>query len=212
VRYEETLTGFKWIANRAIELEREGVEFVFGYEEALGYCVGNVVHDKDGISAALLVAELASVLRERGSTVRGELDVIFRRWGAYASLQLGVTRKGAAGLTAIGQMMDRLRKSPPRRIGDEDVVRVADYEARLLTDMSSGETAPLVLPPSNVLAFHLASTGRVIARPSGTEPKVKFYFDVREEVRPGEAVATASARAQLSIRRLADAFLALAGA
>jgi phosphomannomutase len=210
VRYEETLTGFKWIANRAIALEREGCEFVFGYEEALGYCVGNVVYDKDGISAALLAAELASVLRERGSTMRGELDEIFRRWGAYASMQVGVTRKGATGLAAIGKLMDRLRESPPRRVGDEEVVSVADFEARLLTDLRSGTAAPLVLPSSNVLAFHLASGGRVIARPSGTEPKAKFYFDVREEVGSGEPVASASARAHASIRRLADAFLALA--
>jgi phosphomannomutase len=211
VRYEETLTGFKWIANRAIELEREGYEFVFGYEEALGYCVGNVVYDKDGISAALLAAELASVLRERRSTLRDQLDVIFRRWGAFASMQLGVTRKGASGLAAIGKLMDRLRESPPRRIGEEEVIAVADYQARLLTDLRSGNATALLLPSSNVLAFHLASGGRIIARPSGTEPKAKFYFDAREEVRPGEPVASASARAHASIRRLADAFLALAG-
>ncbi|HXN34019.1 MAG TPA: phospho-sugar mutase [Polyangiaceae bacterium] len=210
VHYEETLTGFKWIANRAIELGREGYEFVFGYEEALGYAVGDVVYDKDGISAAVLVAELASVLRERGGTLGGQLDVIARRWGAYASTQFALTRTGASGLAATRAMMDRLRSNPPRSIGYDEVVGLADYEARVRTDLRTGAASPIALPQSNVLAFDLASGGRVIARPSGTEPKAKFYFDVREEVEVGESVATAVARAQLAIARLREAFVALA--
>ena len=210
VHYEETLTGFKWIANRAIELGREGYEFVFGYEEALGYAVGDVVYDKDGISAAVLVAELASVLRERGATLNHELDRIACRWGAYASTQFALTRKGASGVEATRRMMDRLRAAPPRAIGDDEVVALADYEARTRIDVRADTTTPLVLPRSNVLAFELASGGRVIVRPSGTEPKAKFYFDFREEVRPGEAVATAMARAHASMTRLREAFVALA--
>jgi phosphomannomutase len=209
VHYEETLTGFKWIANRAIELGREGYEFVFGYEEAIGYAVGDVVYDKDGISAAVLVAELASVLRERGGTLSRELEVIARRWGAYASTQFAVTRKGESGIAATRTMMARLRASPPRSIGDDQVVAVADYEAGTRTDLCGGAPSLLVLPPSNVLAYELASGGRVVVRPSGTEPKVKFYFDVREEVRAGEAVPTAMARAHVSMIRLRRAFVAL---
>jgi phosphomannomutase len=210
VHYEETLTGFKWIANRAIELERLGYEFVFGYEEALGYAIGDVVFDKDGISAALLVAEFASVLRERGRSPQDELSTIARRWGAYTSAQLSLIREGASGVLATTAMMDRLRASPPRRIGEDEVVGLADYEARVHTHMRSGKVTPLVLPSSNVLAFELASGGRVIARPSGTEPKAKFYFDVCEEVRAGEPVQMAMARAHLSVRRLRDAFVAIA--
>jgi phosphomannomutase len=210
VRYEETLTGFKWIAKRAIELKAEGYEFVFGYEEALGYCVGDVVYDKDGISAALLAAELAAVLRSRGRTLKDELDRIACRWGAHASTQRGITRKGAEGAAAISRLMQRLRTSPPLRVADDPVVGVADYEARVRTDMATGATVPLVLPMSNVLAFDLASGGRIIVRPSGTEPKVKFYFDVCEEVRPGEPPTSANARAEASMRSLAGAFLALA--
>ena len=129
VHYEETLTGFKWIANRAIALGREGYEFVFGYEEALGYCVGDVVHDKDGISAAVLVAELAAVLRARGKTLMSELDAIARRWGVFTSTQVNVTRSGAAGVAAIRAMMDALRGSPPTNLGGDEVVALADYQA-----------------------------------------------------------------------------------
>jgi phosphomannomutase len=210
VRYEETLTGFKWIANRAMELEREGFEFVFGYEEALGYCVGSAVRDKDGISAAVLAAEMTAVLRGRGRSLQQELEAIARRWGVFTSTQVNVTHKGAAGLATIRQMMERLRASPPARIGGDDVLAVSDYEARTRKDLRAGSTTPLTLPRSNVLTFELASGSRVIARPSGTEPKAKFYFDVREEVAPGEPVSQALSRAQGAMKRLAEAFTALA--
>jgi phosphomannomutase len=206
VRYEETLTGFKWIANRAMELEREGYEFVFGYEEALGYCAGDVVRDKDGISAAVLVAEMAAVLRARGRTLHEELEAIARRWGVFLSAQVNVVRKGAAGVTAIRHMMDHLRAAPPTRIADDDVVAVADYVARQRLDVRAGSRTPLSLPASSVVAFELASGSRIIARPSGTEPKAKFYFDVREEVGAGEAVHAAAARAEARRQRLAAAF------
>jgi phosphomannomutase len=215
VRYEETLTGFKWIANRAMELERDPerpCEFVFGYEEALGYCVGDVVRDKDGISGALLAAEVVAVLRERGRTVQDELDAISRRWGVFASTQVNVTRKGVSGVASLRAMMARLRGSPPRRVGEDEVVAVSDYETRTRTDSRSRGVTPLTLPKSNVLTFDLASGSRIIARPSGTEPKAKFYFDVREEVRGEEPVAAAEERAAASMRRLADAFVAMADA
>jgi phosphomannomutase len=212
VRYEETLTGFKWIANRAMELEREGLEFVFGYEEALGYCVGDVVRDKDGISAALMAAEVTAVLRGRGLTVQQELERIARRWGVFTSTQVNVTRKGASGIAAIRAMMDRLRSAPPARVGSDDVVAVADYEARTRVDTRTRAVTPLTLPQSNVLTFELASGSRIIARPSGTEPKAKFYFDVREEVAGDETVASATDRAVSAMGTLSAAFVALAGA
>ncbi|HEX8793054.1 MAG TPA: phospho-sugar mutase, partial [Polyangiaceae bacterium] len=210
VRYEETLTGFKWIANRAMELEREGFEFVFGYEEALGYCVGSAVRDKDGISAAVLAAEMTAVLRARGRSLQQELEAIARRWGVFTSTQVNVTHKGAAGLATIRQMMERLRAAPPGKIAGDDVLAMSDYEARTRKDLRTGATSPLTLPRSNVLTFELASGSRVIARPSGTEPKAKFYFDVREEVAPGEPVAAALGRAQAAMKRIADAFTAVA--
>jgi len=206
IYYEETLTGFKWIANRAIELEQQGYEFVFGYEEALGYCVGSVVRDKDGISAALLAAEVAAVLRSRGLTLFDQLDAISRRWGVAASAQVNVKRKGASGMASICAMMSALRASPPSQVDDDKVAAVADYEARIRTDVHSGRTSTLSLPESNVLAYELASGGRIIARPSGTEPKAKFYFDVLEPVREKEPVSQARERAAARLGRLKDAF------
>jgi phosphomannomutase len=210
VRYEETLTGFKWIANRAIEVEKEGVSFVFGFEEALGYTVGDVVRDKDGISAALLVAEMAAIARGRGRTLADELDAVARRFGAFASTQINVTRTGEAGVVAIRAMMDGLRRQPPRRIGDDDVLSVADFETRVRTDLRTGQTSALTLPRSNVLTFDLASGSRIIARPSGTEPKAKFYFDASEPVAAGEPVAQATARAREKLARLSSSFAAVA--
>jgi len=208
VHYEETLTGFKWIANRAMQLEAEGHAFVFGYEEALGYSVGDAVRDKDGISAALLVAEMCAVLAARKKTLLDELDAIYRQYGVFVSSQVSLTRKGTSGATEITALMTKLRKSSPKKIGEHAVVAVSDYDTQTKT-AADGTTSKLTLPPSNVLAFDLEGGSRIIARPSGTEPKVKFYFDVRETVKDGEAVEAAEKRANATAKQLTDAFQAL---
>jgi len=208
VHYEETLTGFKWIANRAMQLEAEGYAFVFGYEEALGYSVGDAVRDKDGISAAVLVAEMCAVLASRQTTLLAELDSIYRRYGVFVSSQVSLTRKGAAGAAEIAAMMSGLRKDVPKQVGDRKVLAVSDFETQTKTS-AGGVSSKLTLPVSNVLVFDLEGGSRIIARPSGTEPKVKFYFDVREEVRPDEPVKAAEERANDTGKRLAQAFQAL---
>jgi phosphomannomutase len=215
VRYEETLTGFKWIANKAIELGKSGYEFVFGYEEALGYTVGDLVRDKDGVSAAVIAAEMCAVLRSRQKTLLDELEVIHRKYGLYVSSQVNITRKGASGQKEIRELMDRLRVAPPSRVGDLAVEAISDYEAQLRTILGTsekpGSTAPLELPRSNVLAFDLEGGSRIIARPSGTEPKVKFYFDVREVMSDAEPLASAETRAAHKTRALEAAFVKVAG-
>jgi len=208
--YEEVLTGFKWIANRAMDLKKEkGWPFVFGYEEALGYTVGELVRDKDGISAAVIFAELAAVLRAQGTTVLAHLEGLYRRYGLFTSSQVNITRKGAEGIAELRAIMAKLRKSPPWKIGDYDVAVVRDYQQQTITS-KDGSTKPLTLPKSDVLAFELASGSRVIARPSGTEPKAKFYFDIREPIAEGESITAATARAEATSKALADAFVALA--
>lgn len=189
VRYEETLTGFKWLANRAMDLEKEtGVRTVFAYEEALGYSVYDLVRDKDGISAALFFADLVSTLAEKGSSVRERMFQIAREYGYYASDQINVTKPGTKGAGEIAAIMDGLRKSPPDRIGQTRVSSLRDLKDNTRTVWNDGDAkkAPLEgsenRPRSNVLVFDLADGSRIIARPSGTEPKLKFYFDVRVQV------------------------------
>jgi len=208
--YEEVLTGFKWIANRAMALKKEkGWRFVFGFEEALGYTVGELVRDKDGISAAVVFAELTAVLREQGTTVLAHLEGLYRRYGLYVSSQVNITRKGAEGIAELRAIMARLRKSPPSSVAGQEVVAVRDYLGQVITS-KDGSTRPLALPKSDVLAFELASGSRIIARPSGTEPKAKFYCDVREPMAEGESLAVVTARAEATMKKLADDFTAFA--
>jgi phosphomannomutase len=210
VGYDETLTGFKWIANRAMDLEKQGKRFVFGYEEALGYTVGDVVRDKDGISAAVIMSEMVAWLREHGRTLFDELETIHRRFGLFVSSQVNITRPGAQGIQEIRAIMDRLRGAKPRRFGSHEVLVVRDYDAQTALHLGDGRTEKLSLPRSNVLAFELAGGSRIIARPSGTEPKIKFYFDVREPMTQGEPLASAEARANGVMGELQKVFVAIA--
>jgi phosphomannomutase len=209
-KYDEVLTGFKWIANRAMERkQKNGERFVFGFEEALGYTVGELVRDKDGISAAMVFAELTAVLRSKQSTVLEHLEALYRRYGLFVSSQVNLTRKGVQGMAELRAIMAKLRENPPWKIGDHDVTSVRDYLQQVAT-FADGTNKPLDLPKSDVLAFDLASGSRVIARPSGTEPKAKFYFDVREPIEDGESLEQAEARANAKMKALADAFVAIA--
>ncbi len=197
---DEVLTGFKWIANRALERERsEGTQFIFGYEEALGYTVGTVTRDKDGIGAALVVADMAAWCQSRGTTVLGYLEEIQRRHGLYVGAQRNVTLPGASGAQTIRAIMDAFRASPPGEIGGEKVLAVQDYKKGVRG-----------LPPSNVVAFELEGGGRVTLRPSGTEPKIKYYFERKETPAQGEPLARARERAEGKLARFIDAFLVLA--
>lgn len=211
VRYEETLTGFKWIANRAMEIEREtGARFVFGYEEALGYTVGPLVRDKDGIGAAVIFAELAAVRKSQGKTLLDALDDLAREHGVFVSGQRSITMPGADGVAKIKQLMVDLRKQTPARIGEYDVESVSDIQAGTRRDRT-GHVTPTTLPPSDVLVYALEGGSRIIARPSGTEPKIKFYFDVREPMQSSETPQAAEARAKDKMAALTDAFSHLAG-
>jgi len=211
VAYEETLTGFKWIANRAIELERtQQKRFVFGYEEALGYTVGSLVRDKDGISGALLFAELWAARRSQGQTMFQELERIARAYGYFASGQVALTMKGQDGLLRIRAIMAQLRRTKIDQVGPLDVVSTSDVQAGTRTDRA-GQVVKLPLPPSDVLIYALGGGSRIIARPSGTEPKIKIYFDVREPIQEGEPLGDAETRANSTLEQLKVAFSTLAG-
>ena len=170
-RYEAALTGFKWIAAAALEIEASGeAEFVFGYEEALGYAVGGAVRDKDGISAALVLADLAAECRRRGETLLDRLSALHRRFGLWTSVQKSVRRPGSAGAAAIGAAVDRLGERPPRRLGGKAVTSAADYR-------TGAGGRPRWLGEAALIVLELEGGSRVLARPSGTEPKLKVYVD-----------------------------------
>jgi phosphomannomutase len=187
VRHAETLTGFKWIMKAGSDRDR----LVYGYEEALGYCVGGdegvPVRDKDGIGAALAVAALAAETRAAGRTLQDLLDDQARRYGLHATAQLSVR---VADLSVISGAMARLRESPPSVLAGRTVTGVED-----LAEGADG------LPPSDVVRLRLAEDGRVVVRPSGTEPKLKCYLEIvvpvtgtADEARAAAATALATLR------------------
>jgi phosphomannomutase len=208
VAYRETLTGFKWIARAA--LEHDG-RFIMGYEEALGYCVGDVVRDKDGLSAALLFLDLASDCKTAGETVLDRLLGVYRRYGFHGTRQRSVRATGDEGAARIQAAMDTLRANPPTTIGGHAVVRVRDVLSGQGRMMATGDTFTVKLPRSNVLEFLLEGGARVLARPSGTEPKIKFYSEVVCAVQPDDDLDTLARRADGPLDDLAQELLRHAG-
>ncbi|MGE0786577.1 MAG: phospho-sugar mutase [Sandaracinaceae bacterium] len=208
-RYEQTLTGFKWIANTALRLEAsDGARFVFGYEEALGYTVGRLVRDKDGISTAVLVADMAAWCKANGRTLLDELERAWRRYGMYLSRQISEVHPGGEGQKTIAGIMARVRERAPTELGGVPVSAFIDLESgeRRAAD---GTTTSLSLPKGDVLAMELEGGHRVMLRPSGTEPKIKYYFDACVRMGEGEAVSAAKARGEALIDRLAEGLRAI---
>lgn len=189
---EQTLTGFKWIANAAMDLEEQGVgRFVFGYEEALGYSVGPVVRDKDGMSAALVFMDMAQTLAESGSNVGERLVDLYRRAGLWVSTQLSIVRPGSAGVEEIMGAMDRLGEAFPDELAGHRVLGGTDYRKGV-------DQRPRWLASTPLVALDLVDSGRVLVRPSGTEPKLKIYVDLRGEA--GDDVGATETR----LREVAD--------
>lgn len=196
VAYGDTLTGFKWIANKALAHEANGGTFVMGYEEALGFSAGPVVRDKDGVSSALLFCDLAAHAGEGG--VMGLLEALYARHGLYVSMQRSIVCPGDDGAAQIKAMMDTLRAHPPTELAGTAIASTVDLA-------EGGE-----LPPSNVLIYKLEGGGQVLARPSGTEPKIKFYFEINQPWRAGVPLADQEAEGQTTLNTMADALQAAA--
>lgn len=211
VHYAETLTGFKWIANRAIDMKAQGVHFVCGFEEALGYTVGELVRDKDGMGTAVVFADLAAFCRAGGRTVDDRLEAIYRKYGLHASRQKSLALPGSEGSERIAQLMEGLRQHPPATVSGSAVRRRWDLSTGKLVDVESGEESTVDLPGSNVLGFSLEDGSRILARPSGTEPKIKFYFEVVQPVPEGRKLDESRTRAEWKLDRLTESFLKLAG-
>jgi phosphomannomutase len=193
--YKETLTGFKWIAEAARDGEAQGQVFVFGYEEALGYTAGRLVADKDGIGAAVRLAELARHLRGQGQTLLDRLEELQLAHGMSQQTPWSVTCPGPGGRERIAGAMTALRRQPLQEIDGSPVVRILDLEAGEETLPGGGRKA-IEGPRSAVLAFYAKDGGRLVVRPSGTEPKIKFYLELVAAVDTRPAVREARERLQ----------------
>ncbi len=175
--YAEVLTGFKWIWHKALEVAPEGASFVYGFEEALGYCVGRAVRDKDGVGAAQAVMDLAAYEKANGRTLLDRLDAIAALIGVSHTDQVTVTLPGLEGMARIGRIMKAWREASPEALGGVAV--------RRRRDLMSADAEAAGLPRGDVLTWWLEDGSRIIARPSGTEPKLKVYIETKSAV--GEA-------------------------
>lgn len=175
------LTGFKWIAE--LIKEKEGREnYVVGGEESYGLMIGDKVRDKDAISAVALLCEMAAYEKDKGKILFDKMIDLYVQYGFYKEHLISITKKGMDGQQQIAGMMESYRSNPPQTINGSAVVQLLDYEKRTGRNLQSGESWEIKLPKSNVLQFILADGSKISARPSGTEPKIKFYFSVNAKL------------------------------
>lgn len=181
VKYYETLTGFKYIGEVMTQLLGQET-YLVGGEESYGYLVGDLVRDKDAVNACAFIAEMAAYFKSQGKSLYDVLIQLYLEYGFYKEKLISLTKKGKAGADEIKQMMADLRADLPKTLGAIDVVEVRDYELSQATNMKTGEKTKIDLPKSDVLQFITADGDVISARPSGTEPKIKFYCSVKEKL------------------------------
>ncbi len=179
-RYD-VLTGFKYIASKILELEGKK-QFIGGGEESYGYLAGDFVRDKDAVIATSLLAEAMAWAAEQGKTFYELLCDIYREFGLYKEKLVSLTKKGISGVEEIKAMMARFRETPPTEICGEKIVEIRDYKTLEAKNLSSGKVTPINLPKSDVLQFFTESGSKISIRPSGTEPKIKFYFSMKGKI------------------------------
>lgn len=176
VELESTLTGFKWIAdaiNRKVQSE-----FLFGFEESYGYLAGDFVRDKDGVIASSLLAELFVYVKSKGKTLVEYLEEIYGTYGYYHAKGVSLTKKGIDGLAEIKKMLEDYKNNPPKEINGKKVVKRIDYNESIIYNGDGIKIGEIELPKASVLQFFLEDETKITVRPSGTEPKIKFYFEV----------------------------------
>ena len=176
----ETLTGFKYIGEQMREFEKtKKYEYVFGFEESYGCLVGTHARDKDGIVAVMMLAEAAAYYKKQGLTLWDQMINIYEKYGYYKEAQTSIYLKGAEGAVKIKELMDNLRRNPLKTFGEFKVKAISDYSVSIRKDLISGKETEIKLPKSNVLYYELENDEWCCARPSGTEPKIKFYMGVK---------------------------------
>jgi len=179
VIYKEGLTGFKWIA-KMIKDSPE-LEHIGGGEESFGYLVGDFVRDKDAVTATLLICEIAAQTKQNGDNLLSYLDELYLKYGYYQEHLISVVKKGKKGAEEISQMMKNFRENPYTEIAGQKVVRIEDYQKSESRDLISNSNIQIDIPKSNVLIFYTKDGSKIAMRPSGTEPKIKFYISVNSK-------------------------------
>lgn len=193
------LTGFKWIAE--LIKEKEGKEnYVVGGEESYGLMIGSQIRDKDAVSAVALLCEMAAYEKDKGRSLYQKLIDLYVQYGFYKEHLISITKKGMDGQQQIADMMESYRSNPPKTINGSPVVMLLDYELRKGKNLQTGEEWTIELPKSNVLQFVLEDDSKISARPSGTEPKIKFYFSVNTTLADAGSYARESAELDARIK------------
>ncbi|WP_121355070.1 phospho-sugar mutase [Flavisolibacter nicotianae] len=195
------LTGFKWIAE--LIREKEGKEkYIVGGEESYGLMIGDEVRDKDAVSAVALLCEMAAYEKSKGRSLYEKLLDLYVKFGYYQEDLISITKKGRNGQQEIADMMESFRANPPKELAGSKVIQLLDYEKGVKTDLTSGATETIQLPKSNVLQFITEDGSKISARPSGTEPKIKFYFSVNTQLSAPEHFAEAQQKAKGKIKQI----------
>jgi phosphoglucomutase len=175
------LTGFKWIAS--LIKEKEGKEnYIIGGEESFGLMIGDKIRDKDAVSAVALLCEMAAYEKSKGRSLYSKLIDLYVQYGLFKENLVSITKKGMNGVKEIADMMQGYRANPPKTIDGLEVVQLLDYDLQVGKNLTTGESWKIALPKSNVLQFILGDGTQISARPSGTEPKIKFYFSVNTKL------------------------------
>jgi phosphoglucomutase len=177
IKCYNVLTGFKWIAELIKEKEAKE-NYVIGGEESYGLMIGSQLRDKDAVSAVAILCEMAAYEKSKGRTLFQKLIQLYLQYGFYKEHLISITKKGRDGQQQIADMMERFRNNPPKVLAGSNVIELLDYEKGIKTNLQTKDKAPIELPKSNVLQFILEDGSKISARPSGTEPKIKFYFSV----------------------------------
>ncbi|RLD39717.1 MAG: phospho-sugar mutase, partial [Bacteroidetes bacterium] len=201
VEYYDVLTGFKFIADIILKLEGEKT-FIGGGEESYGYLVGDFVRDKDAVSSCAMIAETAAWAKDNGKSMLDLLKEIYLEFGFYKEKLISVVRKGKAGAEEIQQMMADFRSNPPKSMDGSRLITIKDYSTSIENNLLTGEEKVIDLPKSNVLQFFTEDGSKVSVRPSGTEPKIKFYFGIKGKLERIEDYDKVSKELEEKINRI----------
>jgi phosphoglucomutase len=201
VKCYNVLTGFKWIAE--LVKEKEGKEnYIIGGEESYGLMIGSQIRDKDAVSAVAILCEMAAYEKSKGRSLYDKLLDLYVQYGYYQEDLVSITKKGMNGQQEIAEMMEGFRKDPPSELAGSKVIELLDYQEQIKTHLPTGKTEAIRLPKSNVLQFLTEDGSKVSARPSGTEPKIKFYFSVNTKLESADKFEEARQQANEKIRKI----------